>query len=106
MNRSAIEIELKRILREESKFSIPLHNAVYAETIALLNLPLLKLLEKSGDAKITKVVSMESTGLMFGCPVALALSLPLVTVLKAERIKSRTMAAVSDSYVGMTLNVV
>ena len=87
---------LKRILREESKYLIAMYPAIYRQTIDMMMSPFLTLAK---EGKISKIVALESSGWLFGGPISSALSLPLVPVLKQNKIQDRETAATTNSYI-------
>lgn len=77
-----LEKELTRIMREESKYLIPNHYETFRKTIKLLIKPFKKI-------KIDKVVVIETAGLFYGSIIANKLKVPLVPILKGDKIKDR-----------------
>ena len=93
-DKMAVVAELKRTIRDVNNFPKPgivfkdvtpvlLDVALFAQTVKLMADPY-------RDARITRVVSIESRGFLFGAPIALELGAGVVPIRKAGKLPAAT----------------
>ncbi len=74
--------ELKKRMKEDSGYLITAYPELYKKVIA-------EMIKPFKNKKISKVVSIETMGLMYGTMIAYKLNLPFITIFKSGRVPKK-----------------